>query len=120
VRRQVRGKVAAVLAAQEVLGQLSLEVVDEAPAVVGDEAPGLLLDAALTRALDGRKNAPKNAAWERAGALPGTDPGGRRGFMAWTAKPGGSVRSAKPQRKSALTSLSTRGRTYFLNRLLAV
>jgi hypothetical protein len=46
----------------EVLGQLSLEVVGEAPAVVGDEAPGLLLDAALMRALDGRKNAPKNAA----------------------------------------------------------
>lgn len=56
------GEVAAVLAAQEVRGQLSLEVVGEAPAVVGDEAPGLLLDAALMRALDGRKNAPKNAA----------------------------------------------------------
>jgi hypothetical protein len=45
-----------------VLGQLSLEVVGEAPAVLGDEALGLLLDAALMRALDGRKNAPKNAA----------------------------------------------------------
>ena len=43
------------------LGQLSLEVVGEAPAVLGDEALGLLLDAALIRALDGRKNAPKNA-----------------------------------------------------------
>lgn len=31
----------------EVLGQLPLEVVGEAPAVFGDEALGLLLDAAL-------------------------------------------------------------------------
>jgi hypothetical protein len=38
-----------------VLGQLSLEVVGEAPAVVGDEALGLFVDAALMRALDGRK-----------------------------------------------------------------
>jgi hypothetical protein len=44
-----------------VLGQLSLEVVGEAPAVFGDEALGLLLDAALIGALDGRKNARKNA-----------------------------------------------------------
>jgi len=56
--QMVRGKAAT----GEVLGQLSLEVVGEAPAVVGDEALGLLLDAALIRALDGRKNAPKNAA----------------------------------------------------------
>jgi hypothetical protein len=63
--QMVRGKAAT----GEVLGQLSLEVVGEAPAVVGDEALGLLLDAALIRALDGRKNAPKNAAvgaWRRA------------------------------------------------------
>jgi len=56
--QMVRGKAAT----GEVLGQLSLEVVGEAPAVAGDEALGLLLDAALIRALDGRKNAPKNAA----------------------------------------------------------
>jgi hypothetical protein len=63
--QMVRGKAAT----GEVLGQLSLEVVGEAPAVAGDEALGLLLDAALIRALDGRKNAPKNAAvgaWRRA------------------------------------------------------
>ena len=71
--QMVRGKAAT----GEVLGQLSLEVVGEAPAVVGDEALGLLLDAALIRALDGRKNAPKNAAvgaWRRA---PRHRPGGR-------------------------------------------
>jgi len=61
-RRQVRRKVATVLAAQEVLGQLSLEVVGEASAVLGDKARGLSVDPALMRALDGRKNAAKNAA----------------------------------------------------------
>jgi hypothetical protein len=45
-----------------VLAQLSLEVVGDAPAVLGDEALGLLVDAALMRALHGRKDAPKNAA----------------------------------------------------------
>jgi hypothetical protein len=45
----------------EVLHQLSLDVVGEAPAVCGNEAPGLTIGAALVRMLDGRENAPNNA-----------------------------------------------------------